>query len=242
MTTQPFIPRKPKGKVGKACDLYPVLNAKLNPYMRNDFFFLNIGANDGISNDPIHPYLLGHPKWRGVAVEPASSNFEQLQYNYRNFPNVTLVNAAISDEKRTFYYLDEKSGCNQSWVSQISSFDKDYILNSLIGLRQLCPEDIVTDYAEEHIQEDASVACISLEKLIEEYAIEQVDFLNIDTEGSDFEILRKFDFERFKPTVMCIESAGFTSSEREYFEKIISDYQYRFIGKFGVFSEIYARG
>ncbi len=40
--------------------------------------FVQIGANDGVWNDPIEPYLRGE-KWRGVLVEPVPYVFARLK-------------------------------------------------------------------------------------------------------------------------------------------------------------------
>ena len=58
------------------------------------FFFVNIGANDGVENDPIHPFLEEYG-WAGVAVEPDPDVFATLQANYRKFPGVALERALI---------------------------------------------------------------------------------------------------------------------------------------------------
>ena len=33
----------------------------------------------------------------------------------------------------------------------------------------------------------------------------QIDFLNIDVEGADFEALRSLDFKTYNPKIICIE-------------------------------------
>ena len=33
----------------------------------------------------------------------------------------------------------------------------------------------------------------------------EIDFLNIDTEGNDLEVLKSLDFKRYKPKLICVE-------------------------------------
>src|ERR1700692_184685 len=46
------------------------------------FFFVNIGANDGVAGDPLVD-LIRHNGWcKGIFVEPVSFLFERLRKNY----------------------------------------------------------------------------------------------------------------------------------------------------------------
>ena len=44
-----------------------------------------------------------------------------------------------------------------------------------------------------------------LDVLVENKAPSMIDFLSIDTEGSEFEILSAFDFEKYQVNIICIE-------------------------------------
>src|SRR5580698_10060540 len=46
-----------------------------------DIFFLQIGAHDGLTKDPIAPLVRQH-HWRGLLVEPQKQVFAQLIKNY----------------------------------------------------------------------------------------------------------------------------------------------------------------
>ena len=47
----------------------------------------------------------------------------------------------------------------------------------------------------------------TLSKIIDntKFKGKKINFLNIDTEGSDFEILKNFNFKKYKPELICIE-------------------------------------
>ena len=47
-----------------------------------DFFFVQIGANDGFKADPIYLYVRKYG-WKGILVEPVSYIFEKLKENYK---------------------------------------------------------------------------------------------------------------------------------------------------------------
>ncbi|MDZ7783941.1 MAG: FkbM family methyltransferase [Halioglobus sp.] len=220
--------------------MYPELYKTVRHLLADDFFVLNIGANDGVDNDPIHPFLLMYPHWRGIFVEPITYNFEQLVRNYRRFPNVELVQAAISDQPMTMYYVDERAGCDMSLVSQCCSLDREYVERALASIRGQRP-DAVTDDAEQYIVADDSVLCLTVDELLSQHAVDRIDFLNVDVEGHDFEVFRALDLTRFRPTLVCVETVDFSEPQKTYFKDRMKTLNYRFLGIFGLFSEFYVR-
>ena len=46
---------------------------------------------------------------------------------------------------------------------------------------------------------------ISLNNLFSKYSIKNVDYLSLDTEGSEYEILKSLDFKLYSPTVITVE-------------------------------------
>ena len=80
---------------------YPLIEKLLNASSQSKriLLFVQVGANVGATiNDPIYPMLLLHPYARGVLMEPASAQYQALQYNYRAAflqNRVSLENIAI---------------------------------------------------------------------------------------------------------------------------------------------------
>src|SRR4051812_34422848 len=60
-----------------------------------DFTFIQIGANDGVSNDPIRRYVVEYG-FKGVLIEPQPDVFTRLKANYSGMPGITFENAAIA--------------------------------------------------------------------------------------------------------------------------------------------------
>jgi len=84
-------------------------------------FFLQVGANDGLMDDPIH-FLVRKYGWRDVLLEPDPQLFERLKENYSGVDGPILVNAALSpiNGKTTFcrIRLDEKM---PNWCALLGS-------------------------------------------------------------------------------------------------------------------------
>jgi hypothetical protein len=85
----------------KLKNLPPVIeetSSFLNYYSINNVprtYFIQIGAYDGISNDPIY-HCIKNFNWHGVIVEPISEHFDKLRTTYSNeTENLVLINTAI---------------------------------------------------------------------------------------------------------------------------------------------------
>src|SRR5664279_1658362 len=47
-------------------------------------YFIGIGANDGVTHDPLYPFVRDFG-WRGIMVEPIPEAFAALERNYAGF-------------------------------------------------------------------------------------------------------------------------------------------------------------
>jgi FkbM family methyltransferase len=161
--------------------------------------FVQIGSNDGKSNDPFYPLLSSHPSWRALLVEPIPSLFERLKVNYADRPNTGFVNAAITDGppgERVFYYLSDAAKVAlpdlPPYYDQLGSFDRAHIF------KHVGPEV-------EPFVLSSKFPTLSLPGLLEANEIEKVDVLHIDAEGYDWEILRQLDLQKYSPVAILFE-------------------------------------
>jgi len=59
-----------------------------------DFFFIQVGANDGVRFDELYQRVT-RVNPRGIVIEPLPRYFARLKMNYEDYPGVTAVNAAL---------------------------------------------------------------------------------------------------------------------------------------------------
>lgn|GEM_PF-888044 len=170
-----------------------------------DAFFLEIGANDGFTGDPLNPLLArSDTRWRGVLVEPVAHLFAQLVQRYGINPRLQLEQAAIgeTDGRATIYRLATTPG-DSLWLDQIPSLDPDRLRESAAQFGKGGGVPI----AEE-------VPLLSVATLLQRHAITRLDLLVIDTEGYDWRILRQFDLTRLRPQLILYEHQHLATDER----------------------------
>lgn len=163
----------------------------IEKFKDREFTFLQIGANDGVSFDPVFNYVkLLSPK--GFLVEPIPEHFVNLKKNYSNRKDLTFINAAIvanSYSSEDFNLFTVNKGKND-WTKGISSFSREHLIQCGI--------------AEENIKK-VSVKALRYQDIISEYGIDTIDVVIIDTEGYDYELIKSFPFESFLPSIIHFE-------------------------------------
>lgn len=176
----------------KSGDLNP-LDQLFYKYINDDFFFIQIGANNGQRYDPIHHLIVREKTLvKGIAIEPVREYFEELQQTYKDFPQIKLLNKAIhnSDTEATIYKIAPGYHDKREHLKGMSSFDR----------RNFTKEGILVD---DIIAE--KIPCTSFMGLIEQEKITKLHLLQIDAEGYDFEIIKSINFDKIRPLVINFE-------------------------------------
>jgi len=174
-----------------------------------DIFVLKIGANDGVTNDPLATLLLTDRRYRGLLVEPLPMYAAMLRANYGKCGRFATEQAAVTASSCTanMYYVDENALerigiAIPDWVRGVASFDRLHVL------KHLTPEMHLT-------VKEASVECLAVNALLSRNNIQKIDLLQIDSEGFDYVILRQFDFTTLRPRIVLFEQKHLTAQDRQ---------------------------
>ena len=147
---------------------------------------LDIGANDGrtLSNS----YLFTSSGWNGVLVEPSARSFARLRALYEGRGDIQLLQYAVSDfcGRAEFY---ESGECLRQGDSAL--------------LSTLRPEQAAQ--WNPGIFEKSQVEVIDVPTLLSLCRYKRFDFVTIDTEGSDFAIVRQLDLGAIGCKALCVE-------------------------------------
>ncbi len=177
---------------------------------RPDFTFLQVGAFDGRTEDPIHP-LVREFGIRGIVVEPQVQMLETLRANYAEYAQVVVVNAAIAEAEGTREFYSTKDGRSR----------KASLLRSNLLKHGVRSEDIVAQ----------TVRCTTITNLAREQAFQRCDLIQIDAEGFDAEIVRTIDFESVQPSIVRFEHVHLSDKDCDQCIELLAHHGFRFIGQ-----------
>ena len=191
-------------------DLYVAY--KLNS--KKSGFFVDFGATDGISGN--NSYLLEKTlDWNGVVAEPVALHHDTLAKNRKCAVETRCVwtKSNTQMEFTTTQHPD---------FSTIAAFkDSDY----LRAVR-----------TEEAGAKTVLVETISLNDLLKNNnAPFDFDYLSIDTEGSEFDILESLDYSTYKPKIITVEHNNNVTHRNKLYSLLVSKGYCR---EFEIFSDV----
>ena len=123
--------------------------------------------------------------WRGINIDLNPLTIELFDF----FRNKDInINAAISDveEIKTMYFIDELNTQNTLETNHLS------FLKNHHGVKD----------------EEISISKIKtkrLDSILDKYDFVEIDFMNIDVEGHELNILNSINFSKYRIKFICIE-------------------------------------
>ena len=159
--------------------------------------FLEYGATDGVSLS--NTFLLENQfNWTGLLAEPSEKWHSSLK---KNRPNSKIIKECIYSE--TGKYLNfftseagELSTLEEFRQSDISSMPGNTKLRNKNGYNH-------------------KVLTISLNDVFKKYFNNSpIDYMSVDTEGSELTILENFDFKKFSPRIVTVEH-NYTNNQKK---------------------------
>jgi FkbM family methyltransferase len=179
-------------------------------------YFVEFGATDGISLSNTH-LLETHFQWSGILAEPAEIWHQDLK---RNRPNSQI-------DLRCVW---QSTGCAVEFNETISpelSTIQEYANCDFHALSRGSRKNLY------------KVETISLQDLLVQYgAPHQIDYLSIDTEGSEFDILSAVDFTKYMFSIITVEH-NFTESREKIFQLLSRNGYKRIFSQISKFDDWY---
>lgn len=176
-------------------------------------FYVDVGAHDGVSlNNTL--YFEKNNNWTGINIEPIKSVFDKLVINRPD--NINLNYAICNNDGETEFY------CNTNYTEMISGIKDTFHSKHLERLER---ENKETGSTTEVIK----VNTRKLETIFDENKVSHIQYLSIDVEGAEFEVIKSINFDK-----VFIDVIGF---ENNYNDASIPIIEYLQDKNFVVFHE-----
>lgn len=156
---------------------------------------LDIGANDGITYSNSYQFI--KRGWKADLVEPSPKAFERLEQMYLGRAGVNLFNYAIGK------------------FGHVTLYESGHLVTSddIALVSTLLPEEIKKWEPYNTQFETVQVHSITFDYFKRLSGRQQWDFISIDAEGMDLEILKQIDLTAVGCKCLCIEYNGVQKEE-----------------------------
>lgn len=166
--------------------------------------FADIGCNDGITLS--NTFALSSYGWRGLLVDASPAAFSKLWELYGRSKDHDIFHCALADHDGEIEFNDSGEllgGGDVGLVSTLHNHEMDRFKS-------------VLDYKK------VSVPCLTWKTLIEKSRFKHFDFVSLDIEGSEMDVLPHIDLS--KTDMICVEFNGNQALKNEY-EKYLSGFK-----------------
>ena len=153
-------------------------------------FYVDVGAHDGKSlNNTL--YFEKKHNWTGINIEPIKTVFDQLVVNRPN--NVNLNCAVCNNDGETDFF------CNTGATEMLSGIKDTFHVKHFHRLQH---ENRQTNSTTNVIK----VKTKRLETILDENNVKHINYLSIDVEGAEFEVIKSINFDKVFIDVIGFEN------------------------------------
>jgi FkbM family methyltransferase len=180
--------------------------------IKTEFNFIQVGANDGISFDFLYDFVISRQS-SGLVIEPVMEYFQELLVNYKDYPDIKKINKAVHSSakiKEIYKIKESKKQKYPEWVKGIASFDPHHHKKTHISKKDMDVEIVSADTLM-NIMSDNNMT-------------KRIDYVQIDTEGYDYEILKMLDLYIIKPQMIKFEHINLEKAEIFASNKFLVDH------------------
>lgn len=157
-------------------------------HKKNGVFF-DIGAHDGISLSNTY-YFEKELGWTGICVEPQDENFQLLAKNR----NCICLHGGIFDTEGELEFV-KVNGPSEMLSGLAQTYDPRHLKRAQLEIAQLGGSI-----------EIVKIKTFLFNDVCAKNNITHIDFLSVDTEGSEEKILHSIDFEHINISVIAVEN------------------------------------
>ena len=171
-------------------------------------FFIEIGAYDGISGSNCY-HFERFLNWDGIAIEPSNIQFEKLKKNRK----CKVLNNAISNEVKEVEFIEVTEGLTQMSGINDSSFERNF---KIISNNQASKTDSI------------KLKTITFDEIVPKN--KDIDYLSIDIEGGEMNLLKSIDFKTNSIKVISVEN---NIPKEQNFKNFFEEINFTYLDRIG---------
>ncbi len=174
------------------------LDRKIETYLNYDNgYFVELGANDGITQSNSY-YFEKYRGWRGTLVEPVPHNYLKCLQNRKNKTQVFLNSCVSFDYNEKFVEIIYSNLCS-------TAVGVETDVDNLEDFHKKQKKFLEEQNAEVNFR-FGSIAESLNNILTKANAPKHIDFLSLDVEGAEIEVLKGINHKEYRFKLICIES------------------------------------
>ena len=148
-------------------------------------FYIDVGAS--------HPRTFSNTKlfydkgWRGINIEPSPDSIDLFSQDRERDTNLN-IGIGSQSENALFYEFEAAAVSTFSQTKAQMLLDVGYKLRRTIDIQ-----------------------VYRLKEIMDQYPTSTIDFMSVDTEGFEIDVLQSNDWDKYRPQLLCIETIDFVN-------------------------------
>jgi len=211
-------------------------------------FVVQVGGNDGISNDPLRKFFKYVGNYEAIIFEPVKYYYSKLNLLYKNRKDIKIKNNFVSNtnkKKKIFFIkpsiadLMDASGPKNKWAHGQGSFSKKFIYSVIDK------NNFRGDYYKKNISKFKNSIT---SEIVNPFKISKIKFpeksinlLLMDVQGHELQVIKSVDFKKQKIDYIYFEDENPTSKNSLQIRSLLKKNKYKLIGRLSWTDQVYFR-
>ena len=169
----------------------------------NDFFkkkingfFVDVGCQNPISNNNTYS-LYKNKNWNGINIDLDQNNIDLFNLVRKRDVNIKAAISSGNYKKKLYFYHNK---------SAINTIEKK-----------------ISKFQQAKVKKIININTITLDQLLLKQKIKKIDFLTVDVEGHEIEVLKGFNIKKYSPDMVVIEFLDLKMKKFEFYNNSINN-------------------
>tara|TARA_B100000989_G_scaffold276301_1_gene236484 strand:- start:1719 stop:2417 length:699 start_codon:yes stop_codon:yes gene_type:complete len=189
---------KKKFRSRKESYSFGTIDILVNYFFKNKFhgFYVDVGCQNPISNN--NTYLLYKNKnWNGMNIDLDQKNIDLFNLVRKRDLNIKAAVSSGNFKKKIYFYHNK---------SAINTLEKK-----------------ISNFQNAKVKKIIDVDTVTLNQLLSKNDIKKIDFLSVDVEGHEINVLNGFNIKKYSPQLVVIEFLDLKMKKFEFYNNSIKN-------------------